>query len=391
MPYGAYIMNKMYKNWIVSGSSLCVIALGFSSIDAEKMTFHGLADASASVFLDSEHFVVADDESNSLRIYHIDKSPNPLSVLDLSAFLGVRKESPESDIEAAAKTGDRIYWITSHGRNRNGKIRTSRCRFFSTHIHIKKTDDASTPPELTPIGTPCTTLLQQLLTHTSTAQPILSRATRIDDVLSKKEQKKLAPKRDGLNIEGLAWHLGHKSLLIGLRNPLYTSPDGTHQNYAIVIELKNPARVIENQQAAKFGQVLYWDLDGRGIRGMEYCSFSKTFFILAGPVDAELNFALYAWDGLFGAPPKVVYQWPKQNADLKPEGIAVNPLRRGLWVFSDDGSVEVAIDSPTQCMEGELLDNGRCLNKHLINDAQKSFRVWKLSLPNTISPTRAVE
>ena len=149
--------------------------------------------------------------------------------------------------------------------------------------------------------------------------------------------------------------------------------------------------MIENQQAAKFGQVLYWDLDGRGIRGMEYCSFSKTFLILAGPVDAESNFALYAWDGLFDAQPKVVYQWPKQNADLKPEGIAVNPLRRGLWVFSDDGSVEVAIDSPTQCMEGELLDSGRCLNKHLINDAQKSFRVWKLSFPNTISPTRAVE
>ena len=378
-------MNKVYKKGVFFGLSLCVFALGFGSTDAEKMTFHGLADASASVFLDSEHFVVADDESNFLRIYHIDKHNNPLSVLDVSVFLKVHDDSPESDIEAAAKVGDRIYWITSHGRNKNGKIRASRYRLFCTRI--KKTEDVSAPPQLIPIGAPCPTLVQQLVAEPFSVQPVLSKATRIDEVLSRKEQKMLAPKRDGLNIEGLTWHPGHESLLIGLRNPLYTSPDGTHQNDAIVIELKNPAGVIENQQAAEFGQVLFWDLGGRAIRGMEYGAFSKKFFILAGPVDSESNFTLHTWDGRFDTQPKVVYQWPGPNADFKPEGIAVDPLRHDLWVFSDDGSLEVAVDSPAQCMKGELLDNGRCLNKHLTNDAQKTFRLWKLSLSHTILPT----
>jgi hypothetical protein len=353
-------------------------AFGMGTVNIEEMTFYGTADASAAIFLDADHVVVADDESNFLRVYHSDKPRKPLSDLDLSVFLKVDPDSPETDIEAAARSDDRIYWITSHGRNKTGKICPSRYRLFCTHI--QKSGDPSAPSELIPVGTGCSTLVQQLLADLSTAQPILSRASQLDKVLSKKEQKQLAPKSEGLNIEGLAWHPGRKSLLIGLRNPLYTAPDRAQKKYAIVVELKNPVETVEKQKAAAFEGVLFWDLGGRAIRGMEYDPFDQTFFILAGPVDSESNFALYVWDGHFGSQPKLVHQWPKKDGGFKPEGIAVHPLRRELWVCSDDGTVEVAIDSPVQCIEGKLLDNGRCLNKHLVNNAQKTFRVRKLDL-----------
>ena len=108
-----------------------------------ELTFYGLADASAAVFLDAKHFVVADDESNILRTYSIDKPKGPVSTLNLDKFLDIDPASPEVDIEAAARVGDRIYWISSHGRNKSGKIRESRYRFFCTEIvpakHGKKT------------------------------------------------------------------------------------------------------------------------------------------------------------------------------------------------------------------------------------------------------------
>ncbi|MHC5102535.1 MAG: hypothetical protein ACYSOQ_03865, partial [Planctomycetota bacterium] len=63
-----------------------------------------------------------------------------------------------------------------------------------------------------------------------------------------------------------------------------------------------------------------------------------------------------------------------------PEGIAIEPDTGLLWVFSDDGSLEITVNSPSECMEGKLLPNKRCLNKHLKLDAQKKFRVRPMSL-----------
>ncbi len=50
----------------------CVF-LGTRQVRAERVTFYGASDASAAVALDEEHFVVADDENNTLRIYRFDR------------------------------------------------------------------------------------------------------------------------------------------------------------------------------------------------------------------------------------------------------------------------------------------------------------------------------
>ena len=370
-------MIKQHKNNVWAAILLLVWFAGSVGAAVTERTFFGAADASAAIFLDGGHFVVADDESNVLLIYSTDNPEKPVSKLDLNVFLSVPAGSGEADIEAATKVNNRIYWITSHGRNRNGKIAPNRYQFFCTQLDQSRTGLGV--PELIPTGVPCRSLVQQLFKYPSAVQEILSKATRLDEELSKKERKKLAPKNRGLNIEGLMYYPPNKSLLVGLRNPLFT-PDGKSRLHAIIFELKNPAEVIDKQKSAEFGQFLFWDLEGRAIRGMEYSGLHQQYFILAGGVDQEIALALYSWEGGFNRNPQKLYQWPQSDPPFTPEGIATEPGTGLLWVFSDDGSLEITINSPSECMEGQLLPNKRCLNKHLKLNAQKKFRVRPMSL-----------
>ena len=370
-------MIKQHKNNIWAAILLLVWFAGSVGAAVTERTFYGAADASAAIFLDVGHFVVADDESNVLLIYSTDNPEKPVSKLDLNVFLGVPAGSGEADIEAATKVNNRIYWITSHGRNRNGKIVPNRYQFFCTQLDQSRT--GSGVPELIPTGVPCRSLVQQLLNYPSAVRGVLAEATRLDEELSKKERKKLAPKNRGLNIEGLMYYPPNKSLLVGLRNPLFT-PDGKSRPHAIVFELKNPGEVIDKQNPAEFGQFLFWDLEGRAIRGMEYSGLHQQYFILAGGVDQEIALALYCWEGDFNRNPQKLYQWPQSNLPFTPEGIAAEPDTGLLWVFSDDGSLEITINSPSECMEGKLLPNKRCLNKYLKLNAQKKFRARPMSL-----------
>ncbi len=337
-----------------------------------EQVFSGSSDVSASVFVNDSHFVAADDETNLLRLYEV-RNKRPLAAWDMSAFLQTDGKHPEADIEAAAQAGDRIYWITSHGRNKDGKERPGRRRFFCTRI-----EDSGEGPQLKPVGHPCMDLMQQFCDQPSIMAETISQAARFGEDPPKKERKSLAPKESGLNIEGLTWYEPHQSLLIGLRNPLFTT-DGNHRDEAIVIELLNPPEVIEGT-AARFGRVLLWNLDKRGIRGMLYSQRYKRYVILAGPVDDETTFALYGWDGDFAHQPAALVIWPKGDS-FNSEAIAERPGEDGLWLFSDDGSLEIPVDSPADCAEGELLKNGNCPNKHLTDPARKTFRV-RIIYPN---------
>ena len=82
------------------------------SFEAEVATveYAGLCDASAVAWIDAERFVVASDEENWLRVYRRGL-PEPQELIALDAFLAVDEEHPEADLEAAAVTGDTIWWL----------------------------------------------------------------------------------------------------------------------------------------------------------------------------------------------------------------------------------------------------------------------------------------
>jgi hypothetical protein len=91
----------------------------------------GMCDASAAVPLGPDHFAVANDEDNIIRVY---RAGPPVRRVNLAPFLRLSRKSAELDLEGAVRIGDRVYWITSHGRNEKGRDQPSRRHFFATDI-----------------------------------------------------------------------------------------------------------------------------------------------------------------------------------------------------------------------------------------------------------------
>jgi hypothetical protein len=290
-------------------AGLLTVAAAPSAVAAVTETYIGPCDASAAVALDDLHFAVGSDERNTLHIYRRGQ-PREVGALKLSKFLGIAADD-EADIEGAAAIGQRVYWITSHGRDSHGKASASRHRLFATDMV------AGNPPSLKPAGKPYVDLLRDLVSAKALEPYKLGDAAR------------LAAEADGgFNIEGLAATPDGR-LLIGLRNPL-------PQQRALVIPLENPAQVIKGQRA-RFGTPAELDLDRRGIRSID--RVGSSYLIVAGPTADLGSFALYRWSGQPGDPAQAVAGVDLQ--DLRPEALFAVPRTGQVQLLSDDGGLMV--------------------------------------------------
>ncbi len=322
-----------------------------------EVTLNGACDASAAAALDGQTFVIADDEDNILRVYSLERPGMPEAQFPMGRFLKTNTDPhPEADIEACTRVGDRIYWVTSHGRSKKGKWRRSRHLFFATKVVVRDGGH-----RLVPEGRPSRGLLPALLEIPVLGEEI-ARAT---GAAGADAPPALAPKRGGLNIEGLAASADGSYLYLGLRNP---RPGGR----AVLVPLLNPAAVVEERAAPRFGEPLYLDLAGRGIRSIEYSPRHRFYFLAAGSHDGARGTALYAWGGPGAGAPRVL----RRFADLNPEALAPLPGEDRLQLFSDDGSVmyEVGPEDST-----EPLEDGRCACKHLKDPRRKAFRAVSLT------------
>ena len=292
-----------------AAAALLAIALPTPASAQQIATYNGPCDASAAVALDATHFIVANDENNTLRIYR-QGQPAPVASLNLTNFLGTAADE-ESDIEGAAAIGSRIYWITSHGRNSKGKARPARQRFFATEIV------AGQPPTVKPVGQAYGYLLRDMLAA-ETLKPY-----RLDEAASR------PPEADGgLNIEGLAATADGK-LLIGLRNPLT-------QQRALIIPLDNPDQVISGHRA-HFGEPFELNLGQRGIRSIE--RLGTGYLIVAGPTGDKGSFTLFRWSGVRGDAPSQISA--VELKDLRPEALLAIPGGNRVQLLSDDGGVVI--------------------------------------------------
>lgn len=282
---------------------------------SEPVSHFGCCDASAAVAVSSNLFILANDEDNSLRVYRRDRAGAPVQAFQAGAFLRVDPRKPETDLEAAARVGDRIYWITSHGRNRKGESRESRHRFFATTFHVNEKGAV----ELKSVGVPYTRLLNDFVQDRRLAKFNLLEAS----LRAPKEQ-------GGLNIEGLC-ATTNGELLIGCRNPI---PNGR----ALIVPLKNPGELIQGKPAT-FGDPILLDLDELGIRDMALVG--RRIMIIAGPFDAKGHFHLYDWDGRSTEPRKI----PATHfRDVTPEALVVYPGTppNEFQILSDDGTRKMA-------------------------------------------------
>lgn len=340
----------------------------------EVRTFFGLSDASAGVMLDDRHFVAANDENNTLRIYALHGPSQPVGQVDLDAFLAGDAEHPEADIEGAARVDNRIYWITSHGRNKDGKERPSRYALFATDIVTEGRD----VPALKPIGKPYRRLAYDIMFDAHLRFLGLEKALRVGQSLDKSERKALAPKENGLNIEGLAAG-PNGSLLVGLRNPTYRDPGGKKQR-AILLVLQNPDAMLIRGQPVQFGEPILLDADGLGIRSIEQirsAAGQMQYLIAAGTANGKSRFAFFKWAG--GDAPLQPLR-VEQPDDFTPEAMFQVPLTNTFWILSDDGTIEKPVASPDECLPGELLKNGMCPNKYLVDPGCRTFRAIQIAL-----------
>lgn len=312
---------------------------------AGPVRYSGMCDASAMASLDNDWFAVADDELSVIRVYSRSQPGRSAFTLDVSAFLSIPRRGGEGDFEGAARVQDRIYWISSHGCNAEGKEQLTRRRFFATSGAV-----SNGVIDLGPIGRPYTELLQDLINEPRLAAFELGNASRRQ------------PKAPGaLNIEGLAATPdGH--LLIGFRNPI---PHGK----ALLVPLLNPESLIEGKEKARFGDPVLLDLGGFGIRSIEHRNGS--YWIAAGSFNGNGQSRLYQWSGGSDSPRPV----PAPEIDgLNPEGITFFKEPHGdlLWVVSDDGTVKV---------------NG-VESKKLKDSRLKQFRAVSIALPNEFANSR---
>jgi hypothetical protein len=314
---------------------------------AEKprfIAYRGMCDASGASFLDADHFIVGNDEDNILRIY--DKaSPDPVKSVPLDGFLRLdpKEKNPETDIEASARAGDVIYWMGSHGRNTEGKIRKNRQRFFAV-----RTTRTAGGNEVTPAGLPYGNLIRDLLHDPKLSGLGLAGAAGA----GVKQDRELAPKRRGLNIEGLSRMPGNRGLMIGFRNP---APSGK----ALLIPLLNPEAVIFRGESAVFGDPVLLDLGGYAVRSIEYVDMLAAYLIIAGHEKGGSGFRLYTWSGNMN---DRAVPFPSETGwmaaeKFTPEAFVVFPDSGELLLLSDDGTLRMrpaGMDADCPC---KLLEN----------------------------------
>lgn len=294
----------------------------------EEFRHYGICDASAGVTVaDESMFMVADDEDNILRIYEGKKSGKAVAEFDINHYFTNNPDNDEIDIEATSHIGDIIYWITSHGLSKKGNKKPERKNFFATKLN--STENGYTIEQ---VGHSYTKLVDDL---------IASKKLKKYDF--EKASKTATKKKGGLNIEGLSSTPNQKELLIGFRSPIV---DGK----ALIVPLLNPESLVTEENAtAEFGDAIELDLDGLGIRFIEYWQGQNKYIISAGAYDSSDRFDLYLWSG--SACDKVEKMKEiKLPKDFAPEAIVVYPhLKHELQILSDDGSIKR--DGKTECKD----------------------------------------
>ncbi|MBN2593879.1 MAG: DUF3616 domain-containing protein [Sedimentisphaerales bacterium] len=318
--------------------------------------FYEIADASAAVALAPDLFIVGGDEKNKLRVYDIN-NPGSAAIADapIGDFLNIDLNHTEIDIEGATWFNGRIFWITSHGRNRFGQYWFSRSQFFATTVTLE-----AGVLNVTVDGN-YTNLIDDLIAYDSIYNLGLAEAIGVaDGRIDPNKIPELAPKDEGLNIEGLCAADG-SSMLIGFRNP---RPKSEGKKLGLIIRLNNPEAVVLRGEAPDFSPPLGLDLDGYGIRSMEYSPTLGQYLVMAGSKKAGSE-----------RPVQVLYKYHMATETLTrladfpyitPEAMFQFPASNKIHLLSDDGAI--LIDTP----------DGLIQNKYLPKE-QRTFRAHQIT------------
>jgi hypothetical protein len=291
----------------------------------------GASDASAAIDVGDGYILVGDDENNTLRLYRGDVSGAPVKSWDVSPQIG---NPEEVDIEAAARTGNTIYWTGSMGNSKSGGLKPDRSTLFTTTL---TGSGAST--EVTVKGY-YRGLRDDLLAWDASHGDHYGFAA---GAASGRIPKSI----DGFNVEGFEFAPGSTSTAyVAFRAPLVPA---TATGKALIVPVTNADQLatagLNSTVHATFGTPIELDLGGLSIRDIRR-NADDQYLILAGSWAAGGSYALFTWDGVPGhAPVKTSTTLPADDE-----------------VGEDPGAWEAIVATPDPLVSGSdvrlLMDNG---------------------------------
>lgn len=313
--------------------------------DSSQRYLSGAGNASAAIDVGDGYLLVADDESDVLRLYHGTVSGPPVRTFDFTSQLPYG--TAEVDLESAARSGDTIYWEGSMSTSSSGALAPSRSTLFATTV----------------TGSGADTQLGYAGSYTGLASDLV--AWDYDNghglgadylgLAASAASGTDGHEADALNVEGMEFAPGADSTTayLGFRAPLEPTTD---RHLALVVPVTNlPALTADDNGTgpgsgagpthAAFGQPILMDLGGRGIRDMRRNADGQ-YLIIAGSADGSNDsFALYSWDGVPSDPPVL------SSTALPIEPAAPN---QGAWETVVSVPDPLTAGAPVQLIE----DNG---------------------------------
>ena len=233
--------------------------------------FNGVFEPSAVQQLPDGKLLIAEDELNhAFSIISIDKTGKFVEdeALDTRVITGFKRRL--SDLEALARDDEGfIYAMTSHSRTRKGNRSPDR-----EHLMRFKIQDGNV------LG----------LTSYDNLTQVLETDHKLHDLI--RERTKAEVSFEEINIEGMAFDPVKKRLVLGFRDPEFN-------NMALVAFISNPKDVFERNAKPEFDEVAVIDIDGGGIRSLNYDPMLKTY-VIANEVKDEngQKFSqLWTWSG----------------------------------------------------------------------------------------------
>ena len=233
--------------------------------------FNGVFEPSAVQQLPDGKLLIAENEPNhAFSIISIDKTGRFVEdeALDTRVITGFKRRL--SDLEALAREDEGfIYALTSHSRTRKGNRSPDR-----EHLMRFKIQDGNV------LG----------LTSYDNLTQVLETDHKLHDLIH--ERTKAEVSFDEINIEGMAFDPVKKRLVLGFRDPEFN-------NMALVAFISNPKDVFERNAKPEFDEVAVIDIDGGGIRSLNYDPVLKTY-VIANEVKDEngQKFSqLWTWSG----------------------------------------------------------------------------------------------
>ena len=233
--------------------------------------FNGVFEPSAVQQLPDGKLLIAEDEPNhAFSIISIDKTGRFVEdeALDTRVITGFKRRL--SDLEALARDDEGfIYAMTSHSRTRKGNRSPDR-----EHLMRFKIQDGNV------LG----------LTSYDNLTQVLETDHKLHDLI--RERTKAEVSFEEINIEGMAFDPVKKRLVLGFRDPEFN-------NMALVAFISNPKDVFERNAKPEFDEVAVIDIDGGGIRSLNYDPVLKTY-VIANEVKDEngQKFSqLWTWSG----------------------------------------------------------------------------------------------